>query len=152
MRLALNGQGHYTDFSGGYDLYVKRSRKGRCVDFAMYRRIVRAYCRLLAERLAADGLADLPCGLGSVSAAVITRKPQYRGKAFVGYGAMDWNTGKYDGKLKAFGMVYLPRRDRNRNLRCLGFVANRRLFRRMKDIYSGGRRPWTPVEFNDDMI
>lgn len=152
MKLALNGQGHYTDFSGGYDLYVRRSRGGNCVDFATYRRIVRGYCRLLAGRLVREGIADLPKGLGTVAAVTLTRKPQYRGKRFVGYGKMDWETGHYDGNLKAFGVTYLPKHGKNACLRCLGFVANRRLFGRVKRMSLTEGCEWTPLEFNDDMI
>lgn len=152
MKLALNGLGRHPDFTGGYDLYTRRSKAGRCVSYAAYRRIVRMYCKLLAERLAEKGIVDLPNGLGSIATAVITRKPQYRGRRFIGYGGMDWKSGHLDGKLKTFGVVYLPRHGRNANLRCLGFVANRRLFRRLKDIYCGDGCPWTPIDFNDDMI
>lgn len=152
MKLAMNGMGRYADFSGGYDLYRRRSKAGRCVSYTAYRRIVRMYCRLLAKRLAAEGMVDLPKGLGSLSAAVITRKPQYRGRRFIGYGGMNWKTGHLDGRLKTFGIVYLPKRGRNANLRCLGFVANRRLFQKMKRMFSADSCLWTPIDFNDDMI
>lgn len=152
MKLALNGLGRHPDFTGGYDLYTRRSRAERGVSYAVYKRIVRMYCRLLAERLSERGMVDLPKGLGSIAAAVITRKPQYRGRRFIGYGGMDWKTGHLDGRLKTFGIVYLPRRGKNANLRCLGFVANRRLFRKMKQMFSGDSCLWTPIDFNDDMI
>lgn len=152
MRLAFNGQAHYTDFSAGYELYKKRSKLGLSVDEKTYRRLIRSYCGLLADRLNSDGMVDLPCKMGSIAAATITRKPQYRGKQFIGYGKKDWSTGHYDGKLKAFGIVYLPRRNRHKNLRSFGFVANRQLFKRVKNNYESGNRNWEPVEFNDDMI
>jgi hypothetical protein len=59
---------------------------------------------------------------------------------------------EYDGKLKAFGMVYLPRRGKNANLRSYGFVANRALFKRMKNKWNCGFNDWKPIEFNDEMI
>ncbi len=152
MRLAFTGQARYPDFSAGYEMYVKRSKLGLSVDDRTYRKIIRSYCGVLAERLEKEGMVDLPCDMGSIVAATITRKPQYRGKRFVGYGKMDWNTGHYDGRLKTFGLVYLPRRNRHRNLRSFGFVANRKLFGRMKRICESDGRIWEPMEFNDDMI
>lgn len=152
MKLAFNGQGRYTDFDEGYRLYVKRSKKGEYVDGKTYNRIIRQYCKLLSDKLFEEGIVDLPEGMGSIAAAILTRKPQFRGKTFVGYGKMDWQTGHYDGKLKTFGIVYLPRHDKNPNLRSFGFVANRRLFQKVKERYEGYDCPWRPIEFNDEMI
>lgn len=154
MKLAFNGKAHYTDFEPGYQLYVKRARRDDIFDRATYNRVIRKYCQLLSNRLISNGMVDLPCNLGSISAAVFTRKPQYRGKTFIGYGKMDWKNKRYDGKLKAFGLVYMPRRGNKRqsNLRCYGFVANRNLFKTMKHIYEGENCHWVPVAFNDDMI
>ena len=151
MKLAFSGQGRYPNFSDGYDLYVKRSRGRQCVDEKTYRNIVRLYCKILADRLLKEGMVDLPACLGSISAATITRKGQYRGGKFVGFGKMDWEKGHYDGKLKAFGMVFLPNRTRSQCLRSYGFVANRRLFTRMKQYYEDSN-PWIPVTFNEGMI
>lgn len=152
MKLAFSGQGRFGEFNESYDLYVKRSKNGNAVDFATYKRILKRYCERLAGRLLDEGIVDLPNGLGSVVAAIMTRKPQYRGKKFVGYGKMDWEKGHYDGKLKTFGMVYLPRRGKNANLRSYGYVANRALFKRMKQSYESGESNWKPIEFNDEMI
>ena len=152
MKLAFNGQAHYPDYANGYDLYVKRSKKGMSVDYKTYKKIIRRYCEILADRLIEQGIVDLPCGLGSIASAILTRKPQYRGKQFIGYGKMDWKTGHYDGRLKTFGLVFLPRRSRTENLRSFGFVANRRLFKKMKEGYNSGELAWRPIEFNDDMI
>lgn len=143
---------HYPDLTDGYTLYVRRSKGGRVFDEKMYARIVKMYCAILANRLLETGAVDLPKGLGTISAARLTRKPQYRGKTFVGYGKMDWTTGQYDGKLKTFGMVYLPKHGKNNNLRSLGFVANRSLFKRMKSLYESGDCKWSLLDFNDDMI
>ena len=151
MKLAFNGSAHYTDFSDGYGLYVRRSRGAGYVDQTMYNRILRNYCKRIADKLLDNGIVDLP-GLGSIAAVLITRKPQYRGDKFVGYGKMDWNTGHYDGKLKAFGLSFLPRRDRNSNLRCFGFVANRRLFKKMKEQYLSGESAWQPIALTNEMI
>ena len=152
MKLAFSGQAHYSDLSKGYDLYVKRSRKDEYFDRETYNRVVRLYCRRLGERLGSDGIVDLPCDLGSLAAATITRKPQYRGDKFIGYGKMDWEKGHYDGQLKTFGIVYLPSRDRTQNLRCFGFVANRQLFKKVKGIYESDECGWRLLDFNDDMI
>lgn len=152
MKLAFSGEARYPDFQEAYDLYVGRSRKSECVDGPTYRRIVKEYCRSLAERLENYGMADLPANLGSIAAATITRRPQYRGKKFVGYGKMDWKTGQRDGSPTAFGVVFLPNRDSDANLRSCGFVANRRLYQRMKADYDDGTAKWIPLEFNDDMI
>ena len=152
MKLAFNGQAHYTDFEKGFALYTRRSKRGLCVDYATYKRIIRRYCERLADRLYENGIVDLPNEMGSIAAAIMTRKPQYRGKQFVGYGKMDWKKGHYDGKLKAFGMVYLPRRNRNKNLRSFGYVANRQLFKKMKNQYESDECGWKPIEFKDEMI
>lgn len=152
MKLAFNGQAHYTDFTDGYNLYVKRARGNAPLSLDVYKRVLKRYCKLLAERLIRNGIVDLPKTLGTIASAIITRRPQYRGKQFIGYGAIDWSNGRYDGKLKTFGIVYLPRHDKNQNLRCLGFVANRRLFQAVKAEYVNDNCTWQPVEFNDEMI
>ncbi len=151
MKLAFSNEAKYTDFTPGYELYLKRNRTGNPVDEATYRRVLKAYCKMMAERLQNDGIVDLPCGLGSICAALIRKKAQYRNGKFDGYGAMDWKTGKRDGKLKAFGLVFLPKHEKG-SLRSYGFVGNRKLFQRMKEMYSGYECPWTLIEFNDEMI
>lgn len=152
MKLAFSGQGRYTDFDEGYELYVKRSRKNECFDHRTYNRVIRNFCAGLADTLVHDGMVDLPCFLGSVSVACLTRKPQYRGDKFIGYGKMDWKKGHYDGELKTFGVVFLPSRAKTENLRCFGFVANRKLFKRLKKKYEDGYSGWGMLDFNDDMI
>lgn len=152
MKLTFSGKARYTDFTKGYDLYVKRSRGGVPVDAKTYSRIVREYCRSIADELYRNGIADLPCQLGYIAAATLTRKPQYRGKHFVGYGKWDFEKKCYDGNLKAFGMVYMPRHNKTKNLRCLGFVANRQLFKKMKERHQQYDCPWAPVDFEEDMI
>lgn len=149
MKLAFSGQARYADFSDGYALYRKRAKSGSVMDEAMYHKVVKDYCTAVAERLERDGMADLP-GLGSIMSARITRKAQYRGDKFVGYGGIDRQTGRYDGKLKTFGMVFLPRQRKKQNLRCYGFVANRRLFKRVKKNYEEGKI--VLMDFKDEMI
>ena len=152
MKLAFSGKGRYADYTKGYDLYVKRNRGGVDVDKATYARIVREYCRMLADDLLKNGIADMPCALGTIAAATLTRKPQYRGKHFIGYGKWDFAKRCYDGTLKAFGMVYLPRYGKIKNLRSLGFVANRQLFKKMKEQHQKDSCPWVPIDFEEDMI
>ena len=153
MKLAFNNKAHYTDFSDGYALYQKRTKKGLIVDETLYRRVIKTYCKVLAHRLETEGAVDFPNEIGTIATVTITRKPQYRGKTFIGYGGKDWITGRLDGKLRTFGIAYLPKRRKNKQvLRCLGFVANRQLFQRMKDISLTDDCPWALLEFNDDMI
>ena len=152
MKLAFNGQGRYVDYTKGYELYLKRRRFKDAISFTEYRRAVRAYCRALAERLLNEGYVDFPNGIGAISAAILRRKPQYRGKQFIGFGKMDWEKGHLDGTYKTFGLVFLPSRKADPNLRCYGFVANRRLFQAMKREYLECECNWSPMEFNDEMI
>ena len=152
MKLAFSGEARYTDFSPGYELYVKRSKTGKYVDLKTYKRIVRSYCKALAERLCDEGYVELPAGLGAIAAITMDRKPQYRGKKFVGYGKMDWEKGHYDGSAKAFGITFLPRRRKKDNLRCYGFVANRALFKKIKAKSETYGCRWKPLEYTDDLI
>ena len=152
MKLAFNRQARYTDFSDGYSLYVRRSKKGMSVGSRTYNRIVKRFCELLSVKLYENGIVDLPSNMGAIAAAILTRKPQYRGDKFIGFGKMDWAKGHYDGSLKAFGVVYLPKHDKNQNLRGYGFVANRRLFTNIKEKYMNGDCAWQPVMFKDEMI
>lgn len=151
MKLAFSGEARYPDFRDGYELYKRRARSRECLDEKTYHRVVRDYCRDLAGRLENEGMADLP-RLGSIVAVKLERRPQFRGDKFVGYGSMNWKEGHYDGSHQAFGITFLPDRRRSQNLRCYGFVANRRLFKRMKERASGYDCPWIPLEFNDEMI
>ena len=152
MKLAFSGQARYPDMTDGYDLYVRRTRTGKPVDLKTYTAIVKEYCKMLAEDLENEGIVDLPCGLGSVAAVTIRRRPQYRGKKFIGFGKMDWKAGHLDGRINAFGIAFIPRRDKTNNLRCYGFVANRRLFKRIKEKYDFGLCPWSPMEYGKEMI
>lgn len=152
MKLAFSGKAHYPDFEKGYELYVKRSKTGNYMDFKTYKRVIKTYCRTLAERLCDDGYVDLPSGLGAIMAITLRRRPQYRGDKFIGYGKMDWEKGHYDGSSKAFGITFLPRRRKKDNLRCYGFVANRRLFKKVKEKSEDYHCGWKPLNFSDEMI
>ena len=149
MKLAFSGQARYPDLDEGYDLYLKRT-KSQPLEKKEYNRVVKAYCRRLAEYMKEEGMVDLPGKMGMLSSAILTRKPQYRGEKFVGYGKMDWTKGHFDGNLKAFGVVFLPRHEKNNNMRSFGFVCNRRLFKDIKEKYLAG--DWSPLEFTEDMI
>ena len=152
MKLAFNGQARYPDMTDGYDLYRRRTRKNEPVPLHIYTAVIKEYCRMLSESLQKDGMVDLPSGLGMIVAVTMDRRPQFRGKRFVGYGKYDWTKGYYDGDPKAFGIAFLPRRTKTQNLRCYGFVANRSLFKRMKELYSGYDCPWVPMEYGNEMI
>lgn len=152
MKLAFSGQAKYPDMTDGYELYVRRARTNKPVDLQTYTAVVKEYCSLLAEDLKNEGIIDLPCGLGSVAAVTIRRRPQYRGKRFVGYGSYNWEKGHYDGEPKAFGLAFLPSRDKTNNLRCYGFVANRKLFKKIKELYQSYDCPWVPMEYGKEMI
>ena len=152
MKLAFHGQAKYADMSDGYDLYRRRTRTNEPVPLHIYTAVVKEYCRMMAEDLEKEGMVDLPVGLGTIAAVRIFRRPQFRGKKFVGYGKFDWKKGHYDGEPWAFGLAYLPRRTKTQNLRCYGFVANRRLFKRMKELHDGYDCPWVPMEYGNEMI
>lgn len=152
MKLAFNGYAHYTDFSDGYKMYVNRSRKHQCVDKKTYNRIIRMYCSRLADRLLENGIVDLPNEMGMIAAAEITRRPRYRGDKFIGYGKYDFEKGHYDGTMRTFGMVFLPKHGKKNSMRSYGFVANRVLFKKMKAMFESGLCLWQPIQFNDEMI
>ena len=151
MKLAFSGQARYPEFEEGYRLYKSRNRSREPLDEKTYRRVVREYCKLLRRDLLADGMVDLP-SIGSLYATIFRRRPQYRGDKFVGYGKMDWEKGHYDGEPTAFGISFLPKRNKTSNLRSFGFVANRRLFQEMKALYQSYDCPWTPMEFDKEII
>lgn len=152
MKLAFNNEAHYTDFTEGYELYKKRAIFGKVLSEKEYRRVIKRYCRKLAEELYESGIIDLPNELGSIVAANITRRPQYRGDKFIGYGKIDWSKGHFDGTLKAFGLVFLPKHNKVGNLRCFGFVANRQLFKKMRDRNNDFDKGWEPIGFKEEMI
>ena len=152
MKLAFSGYARYPDYDDGYDLYVKRSKSGTYMDKKTYKRVVREYCRAMAESLYDYGFVELPAGLGSLSAIRIERKARYIGDRLVGYGKIDWRKGMYDGSLRAFGITFLPKWRKKNNLRCYGFVANRKLYKRVKEYSESYQCPWTPLEFSDEMI
>lgn len=151
MKLAFNGQAKYPDYNDGYEKYRNRKRFDKPVPLNVYKNVVRDYCKIIAEELENNGMAELPAGLGMIAAATFTRKPYYRDNKFVGFGKMDWKNGNYDGSFKAFGITFLPKHDK-KNMRCFGFVANRQLFKRMKNIYDSENCNWTPLDFNDKMV
>lgn len=152
MKLAFSGEARYPDFKDGYELYKKGTRSRECMDFQTYKRVVRRYCSGLGDKLLTNGFVDFPLQIGSIAAAIFTRKAKYRDGKFAGFGKYDPKLGHYDGSLKAFGLVFLPNRKKDNNLRCYGFVANRKLFKKMKEIYDDYDCPWTPIEFRDEMV
>ena len=152
MKLAFNGKAHYPNLEEGYALYAERTRKNGYLSKEQYNKVIKLYCSTLADRLLKEGMVDLPGDIGSICASIFDRKPQYRGKKFIGYGKMDYSTGFYDGIMRTFGIVFIPKRSKNANLRSYGFVANRRLFKKVKSLYESDDCTWEPIEFNDEMI
>lgn len=152
MKLAFTGEAHYTSFENGYNRYVMGAKSREVVDRATYNRVVKAYCQLLADKLMDEGMVDLPCNLGTLATVRIKRKPQFRGRKFVGFGKKDWESGIYDDSREAFGVALLPRHEINDNLRCYGFVANRQLYQRLKNRSEEFACPWVPIRLTEDMI
>lgn len=152
MRPAFYGKAGSTDMTCGYRCYSTRKKKHEPVSTVIYGRVVRAYCRRLAGKLEKDGMVQLPCGIGLLSAAFVRRKPRYRDGRFLGIGMYDPRTGKYDGTTEAFSIVLFPDISGTQNLRCYGFVCNSRLFRRMKKAWTEGTCAWRPARYDDDMI
>jgi len=151
MKLAFSGKGRYPDFEKGYKLYVKRAKTDSVMSQQQYNRVIRAYCRALADELCETGMVELP-HLGNLTVSLFKRRPLYRGKKFIGYGKMNWETREYDGSSKSFGVAFLPRHDKNQNLRCYGFVANRVLYNKLREIYDKFDCPWVPLGFSNEMI
>ena len=152
VKLAFSGLARYPDYSDGYRYYLAHTRSDNKLSEKDYRRVIREYCKILADRIVETGAVDLPGKLGLIAAASMRRKPQYRGDRFIGYGKMDWDKGHYDGSFYAFGVVYLPNRKASNNLRCLGFVANRQLYKKLKARSGSWECNWKPIEFNEEMI
>jgi len=152
MKLAFSGEARYPEYEDGYALYRKRSKSGSYMDYKTYKKVIREYCKAIAERLRDEGYVQLPADIGALAAVSIERKPQFRGKKFIGYGKMDWEKGHFDGSNKAFGITFLPRMRKKNNLRCYGFVANRQLFKRVKAESERYQCKWRPLEFSDEMI
>lgn len=151
-KFVFSGKGRYPDFTEGYTLYSNRCRKTIPVSSVVYNNIIRDYCKYLSVSFERNGMVDFPNGIGTLFTAVFQRKPQYRGKTFIGYGKMDWETKHFDGSNTAFGIVYLPNRNKVQCMRCYGFVANRRLFQRLKKQYIEQTCDWKPMIFNEKMI
>ena len=151
MKLAFSGEARYPDFDDGYSLYKERSRGRENLDKNTYKKVVREFCKIMKDRLEDEGMVDFPNDLGSIAAINIKRKWKFFGDKLIGLGKKDWKSGNYDGSRYAFGVAFLPNRRKNENLRCYGFVANRKLFKRLKELYDDDCR-WVPLELNDDMI
>lgn len=152
MKLAFSGYGRYPDFTAGYKLYRSRRRGKKEMTEKEYSKVIREYCKILANDLIEYGMVDLPAQLGTLSTVMLTRRPRYMGKQFIGFGKKDWSTGHFDGNLKAFGIAFLPRRTKTNNLRCYGFVANRKLFSAVKKRFLEEECTWSPLDYKDEMI
>lgn len=136
----FNGKALKPNFRAGYERYLRRcvkTPKDRVLSFSQYVKSVRSYCKMLANRLEQEGTTDLPCGIGSVVAVSIRRKPIYDATA------KKWRSKTRDNGPYAFGFIFSPRRDiGNGNLRCYGIRVNAQLYTRMRKRFNDGTLPF----------
>jgi len=147
MRL-FNGKARYPDFDKPYELYLKRSERSFSVlSKGMFIDIVRRYCKRLSEELDSNGYVDLPLDIGALSAVRISRTPKYdrTNKRYISADTIDWAETKRSGSIvrkhdnRTFGICFLPKRAKGmENFRAFGIVANRQLYRRMKNRFDDG--------------
>ena len=146
----FKGESRYPDLTGGYTLYVHRSAttpKERILTEEQYNKVVKAYCKSVAGVLEDEGIIDLPCGVGSVAAVDVTKKPLFDpsiGK-YRPADNIDWEKTREEGRLirkdgrKTFGIAFIPKRlDGYANFRCFGIRANKSLYKRLKKKYDKG--------------
>ena len=130
----FNGKAHHPNFDAGYRRYLGRSKKtpdSRIFGKGEYVDVVRSYCQHLADMLESDGMIDLPCGIGSIVAVSIRRKPTYDKTRNA------WRGTK--GDKYTFDFIFSPRRESGyENFRCYGFRANRELYKKKKKKYDDG--------------
>lgn len=151
---ALVNMAKYPDLADGYRLYSNRSMttpRYRVLREKDYNRVVKYYCEVLAEILEKEGRVNLPCGLGMIVAVNIRKRPVYdsRDGKYRPARNIDWDLTRQSGQMtykdgtNTFGFVYVPKIMKSRGvLRCLGFVANRQLYRRMRKMYDEGTLPF----------
>lgn len=149
MNLFL-GESRYPDLSKGYELYLHRSAKTpkeRILSLQQYNRIVKSYCKALADKLEDEGITDLPSNIGSIAAVNIRKKPTYdkTRKAYRPADLIDWDKTRETGGIVrkdcriTFGFVFVPKRIKgHENFRCFGIRANKALYKRMKKHYDAG--------------
>ena len=146
----FKNKSRYPDLSSGYELYCNRSvktPKDRILDRVLYNRIVKAFCKELADELEKDGIVDLPSDIGSVIAVGITKKPSYDVslKKYRSADNVDWDATRKNGTVvrkdgnKTFGFVFQSKRVKGHgNFRCFGIRANKALYKRMRKCYDEG--------------
>lgn len=153
MRPFVN-KARYPDLTNGYLLYRNRSAmtpSDRVLTESQYNRIVKSYCKELANRIETEGIADLPSDIGAIVAVNIYKKPVYdaREKKYRLARNIDWNATRENKKItykdspNTFGFVFAPKHIKKNNiLRCFGFVANKALYKRMRVKYNDGILPF----------
>lgn len=142
------------NYDSGYAKYLGRCAKTKAdkvFDRSRYISIVKDYCKMLAQRLEDEGTIDLPCGMGSIVAVSIRRRPRYNkrtGKWHLA-NSIDWEMFRNEGVKMykddkyTFGFIYSPRREEGfENLRCYGIRANEELYSRMRKKYDDGELPF----------
>lgn len=142
------------DLRSGYERYVGRcanTKKENILDYSTYRKIVDDYCGMLAQRLEQEGTIDLPCGIGSIVAVAMRRRPTYDKKAnrWRSSQAVNWKATKREGTVvyhntpNTFGFILSPRREKGyENFRCYGIRVNAKLYARMRKQYDDGMLPF----------
>ena len=171
MGIVFKGKARYPSMSDGYALYLRRTKKPETeLDEKTYGKVIKAYCKTLAELLENDGIVDLPCKLGSI---VVTRY-KYRWKftndgKIHGRGKTDWaktrelwnNDPKAaENKVRVmspdlYGTViaYVPNHyTANGNLRAVGFRANRELYRRIAESVKNGTNNYAVPDYDNFML
>lgn len=146
----FKGESRYPDLSAGYTLYRHRSAttpQERVMTEEQYNKVVKAFCKNTAERFEEEGIVDMPCGMGSVAAVSVTKKPTYDpvlGK-YRSANNIDWESTRREGKVirkdgrRTFGIAFVPKRlEGLSNFRCFGIRANKALFKKLKKQYDSG--------------
>lgn len=144
------GKAARPDYGPGYALYLSRRRGAPALSRGDYRRAVDAYCSLLAGRLAAEGSAELPCGLGLVAVVEARRSLRRTGGGPVARPPVDWGRTHGSGAVVrdwspvTLGCVLAPREGGARNAQYYGFRCNRALFLSIRRAWSDGSLPFDP--------
>lgn len=106
---------------------------------------------MLADRLEKEGMVDLPSDIGMLAAVNIRKRPVYdkREGKYRPARSIDWDkvretgTMAYKDSPNTFGFVFVPKHLRKRAIfRCFGFVANKSLYKKLRQEYNKGTLPF----------
>lgn len=156
--IPFKGEERYPDLKPGYELYSKRAyrtpEKNRLSE-AEFSRIVKAYCKLLSERLVNEGFIELPYDIGAVAAVKIRRTPKFDPirKSWRTADSIDWKETKKAGRIvrkdeqETIGFAFVPKHAKGRDIfRCFGIRSNRMLYDKVKERYDSGELRLTNIE------